>query len=513
MNGNMGAKLQDLPRLDRALEADSAHSWTSPHLLKLNFCALSLALFASANGFDVSLMNGLQSLPQWQSFMSIPTGAWLGFVNIVYWLGMLFTYLFSASLSNRFGRKIGLYIGVVVILVAAALQAAAPNQAIWIVARTLAGCAAGFWSSTAPILITEIAYPSHRPIITALYQCGFYLGSLLSAIVTLRALTYTSSWAWRVPSLLQALLPLISVPGLLLCPESPRWLVSRDRLEQARSSLAKWHADGDISAPLVNSQMNEIYAALVSEKEASSASYLDMVKTKGNRRRLLITLSLALFSQWCGNGVVSYYLAKILGTVGITSAKSQLIITVSLQVSNLLCAVIAACFVGRIGKRLLFRASAVMMLVSYVLITGLSGSFAENGHAAIGIAVIPFLFIFFAGYAIALTPLLIAYPCEIWQFNLRSRGLTLTWIAAVVFASFNGLVNPIALDAIQWKYYFLFLGVLITYGITAHFLYPETRGYSLERIGVLFDEEIVIVDGQTSSIGINPMADESAEKH
>ena len=72
------------------------------------------------------------------------------------------------------------------------------------------------------------------------------------------------------------------------------------------------------------------------------------------------------------------------------------------------------------------------MLVSYIIITGLSGSFAETQVSSVGIAVIPMLFIFFAGYDIALTPLLVSYPCEIWPYRLRSRGLTVTFVTTVL---------------------------------------------------------------------------------
>jgi hypothetical protein len=85
------------------------------------------------------------------------------------------------------------------------------------------------------------------------------------------------------------------------------------------------------------------------------------------------------------------------------------------------------------------------------------------------------------------TPFLAAYPCEIWPFRLRSRGLTVTWVATICAIFFNTFVNPIALNAIAWKYYIVFIVVLLVYGLTAYFFYPETKGYTLEQIAVLFD--------------------------
>lgn len=171
---------------------------------------------------------------------------------------------------------------------------------------------------------------------------------------------------------------------------------------QARNILENYHAGGDPSSALVEYEMIEITTAIQLESKLNKASYLELLKTPGNRRRLLISVSLGIFSQWCGNGVVSYYLAIVLRTIGITSVTHQTLIAGLLQVWNLLFAVAAALSVDRVGRRPLFLTSASVMLVAYILVTALSGSFAESGSASTGVAVIPFLFIFFAGYDIAL---------------------------------------------------------------------------------------------------------------
>jgi MFS family permease len=118
-------------------------------------------MLASVNGYNSSMVNGLQSLPPWMAFMNEPAGAWLGFISIAYWIGLLLAYTITPSISSRFGRKPGLYIGVVLIITSTILQGLSPNPAAWIIGRGLAGCAASFWSCNAPVLITKIAFPSH----------------------------------------------------------------------------------------------------------------------------------------------------------------------------------------------------------------------------------------------------------------------------------------------------------------------------------------------------------------
>lgn len=89
--------------------------------------------------------------------------------------------------------------------------------------------------------------------------------------------------------------------------------------------------------------------------------------------------------------------------------------------------------------------------------------------------------------SLARTPFLTSYPCEIWPYRLRSRGLTVTWVSTICGMFFNTFVNPIALAAIAWRYYIVFIVVLMVFAVTAFFFYPETKGYSLEEIAVIFD--------------------------
>jgi MFS family permease len=348
-------------------------------------------------------MNGLQALDVWQDFMNHPTGSWLGFINAIYWIGTGISYIIGAAVTNKYGRKKGVYVGYLFLILGVVLQTAAHNTTAFVLARFFVGCASAWFGVSVPLLLNEIAYPTHRGIANALFNCGWYIGGTLAAWITFATRNYATSWGWRLPSVFQLLIPVIAFPGFFLISESPRWLIFAGRSEEARQILAKYHAGGDVDAPLVVFEVTEIEKTLQQEKAAhNSASYMEMVKTKGNRHRLFISITLGIFAQWSGNGVVSYYLALVLDTVGVTSTTNQLIISACLQMWNLIFSVGAAFNVDNLGRRKLFLASAITMTISFIMVTGLSGSFATSGNAATGAAVIPFLFIFFAGYDIAL---------------------------------------------------------------------------------------------------------------
>ncbi|KAK7420514.1 hypothetical protein QQX98_002712 [Neonectria punicea] len=494
---------------------DGTPWWKHSYLRKLNYITLSLVLFSSANGYDGSIMGGILALPEWNTFMHNPSGVYLGWITAIYWLGNGVAFPVAAWVSNRYGRKPGIYLGYVFLVLGVAMQVAAQNEKTFTVSRLFIGIAASWLGNASPLLINEIAHPKQRSVANALFMCGWYVGGTLCGWVTFGCRNIPSSWCWRVPVLIQIILPVVALPGFLMSPESPRWLISVGRNEEAADILAKFHAGGNREDHIVTYQMREIEATITAEKEATaSASYVEMVKTPGNRHRLFISITLGIFAQWAGNGVVSYYLPLVLNSVGVTSVTNQTLISACLNVWNLLWAVAAAVSVDKLGRRFLFLTSASVMLVSFIIVTGLSGSFAESGSTSVGLAVIPFLFIFFAGYDIAMTPLLTAYPCEIWQFSLRSRGLTVAWCSTVAAIFVNTFVNAIALEAIQWRYYIVFIVMLTLLLITVYFGYPETRGHTLEQMAVVFDGEDAMppmANDKMAEIGDSKEYDSKAE--
>ncbi|KIL87409.1 lactose permease [Fusarium avenaceum] len=472
-----------------AVLPDQSTPWYKKrHLVKLNALILGLVCFQGAVGYDGSLLNSLQSFPQWNSFMDHPAGEWSGFINASYFLGFFVACPPSSWLVNKYGRRLPALLGFIPLALGVGLQTGAQSRAQWIAGRFILGIPTAMFSTSVPLLITEIAYPAQRSVITSLTNCNYFVGGIVAAWASYGTRNYTD-WAWRIPTILQIALPLVALPSLILVPESPRWLISVGRQEEARQILANLHAGGDANHALVDFELHEITTAIESEKQASqSTSYAMLLSTKAHRRRFFITATLAVYSQWVGNGVVSYYLATVLATVGITSVTDQNLIMGCLQIWSLMAACTGAACMERLGRRFLLMLSCAIMLVSFILITALSGSFAENGSRAVGITMIPFIFLFNAGYGVAITPLQIAYPLELWPFQLRGRGMSAAWMIMILALIFNVFVNPVALTAIGWKYYIVYVALLVSYGFVIFFFYPETRGRTLEEISVIFGD-------------------------
>ena len=149
----------------------------------------------------------------------------------------------------------------------------------------------------------------------------------------------------------------------------------------------------------------------------------DLIATAPNRKRLIVSTLITVGTNWVGNGIVSYYLTPALKALGVTQATKQLGINVGLAAWNLILAEAAALNVERFGRRPLFLASTIGMIISYCFVMGFNAGFAQTGNKSLGLAAIPFLFLFYGSYDIAWTPLNYSYPTEIMPYALRTKGL------------------------------------------------------------------------------------------
>jgi hypothetical protein len=164
----------------------------------------------------------------------------------------------------------------------------------------------------------------------------------------------------------------------LIYRESPRWYIQKNRPDRALKILAHYFAFDDENDITVQFVHREIETTLALEKEYAKYGILEFLKTKGNRHRLLILVTLGFFSQWSGNAIISYYLTKVLDQVGITSQKEQLEINGGLGIWGWIVAVTSSLLIDKFGRRRMFLISTFLMMIVYVYRS--KSSFA-NGRA------------------------------------------------------------------------------------------------------------------------------------
>ncbi|KAF8591697.1 general substrate transporter [Ramaria rubella] len=495
---------QDTARFEHLVEG-SRPWWRNPRLVLLNTWIAILLITSSTNGYDASMMNGLQSLTQWEVAFNHPTGGRLGLLSAIQNIGSLAAYPFAPYITDGMGRKQSIILGAALMLFGASLQTAAQSVEMFIGARFLIGFGLTFAANSAPLLILEISYPTLRGPLTSLYNTLWFAGSITYVIFKLSIIicspsvlsaawsTYgtfhlSSSWSWRIPSALQGIPSLIQLILIWWLPESPRYLVSKGRRAEALQTLAYYHANGNDEDPLVEYEFEEIKAALLVERVVSSnVGWKSLFKTKGNRRRMRVIIAIAFFSQWSGNGLLSYYLAKVLTFVGIVHPQDQLLISGFLNIFNFLWAVTAGMLCDRVGRRKLFLTSTSTMLTFWALLTVALSLYSQNNNEVAAYVFVAFIFLYTSGYAIAYTPLIVSYTLEILPFHLRARGFAVFNFSISLSVIFNQYINPILLEKLGWKYYLVYVCWLVFELVFVYLYIIETKGLTLEETAALFD--------------------------
>lgn len=350
----------------------------------------------AAWGFDISMTNSLQSLDAFNDKFDHPTGARLGFYGSSTQLGGAATILVAPFIIQKFGRRVMCLLGSVIVVAMAIMQTFATSFDMFVAGKLLLGFGSTGCQIAAPMLITELAHPLQRARITALYNTTIYVGLILGAWIAFGTRNIPGDMSWRIPCLLQIVLPAYQIVTIFLCPESPRWLLSRGKEEQARRILIKYHGGG-VETPLVRAEIEEMIAGLEADATRLKFNTTDMrafLSHKGNLHRMFIATVVAVGSQCCGSGLISAYLPQILDGVGLRSTREKTLINGIINIWTWIVGLGAGWVIPKLSKRFLFLFSTSGMLLAFVVWTALSAIYASNESNSYGIGVVAMMFVY-----------------------------------------------------------------------------------------------------------------------
>lgn len=359
--------------------------------------------------------------------------------------------------------------------------------AMYIIARMLLGFGILFAIVSGSSLIGELAYPKERPFMTSLFNASYFIGSIVAAAISIKTTDIMGDWGWRIPSLLQICPSLLQICTVWLLPESPRWLISRDREEEAFAVLVKYHAEGDNNSALVQAEMAQIRSTIKLEMENSKQTWMDMVRTPGMRRRVVIASFLGLFTQMSGNTLLSYYQKLLFNLMGFTNDSVKTRINMANQCWSLMNAVVIALVVTRFRRRWMFMLSAGSMVMVFMAITITLHAMqvadkADTKNNAAQIASLFFYFAYSPCYNIGNNSLTYTYLVELFPYAQRTMGIGTEQIFGKLAGFFSIYVNPIALTAIEWRYFAIYCGWISFEFLFVYFMYPETYNRTLEEL-------------------------------
>ncbi len=379
---------------------------------------------------------------------------------------------FGGTLADRFGRRIVLVAVAALFSLGALLSALAPSFAVLIGARALVGLAVGVASMLTPLYLAELAPAERRGAVVSLNQFCITFGILASYLVDYAFAEVTGGWRWMLG--LGALPGVVLGLGMLLLPESPRWLLGRGNPVAAGAALRRLRGDrADVDGEL---------ATLSGSLRADGATLpgWSRLLRRGARRPLVVGVGLALFQQVTGINTVIYYAPTIFQQAGLSSASASIAASAGIGVVNVLATTLAIRLLDRRGRRVLLLTGLAVMGAALLV---LAGAFLSGPSRMLGLVTAGALAAYVAGFAVGLGPVFWLLIAEVFPLAVRGRGMS---IATVANWGANGAVTLVFLDLIR------LLGssgtFLLLAGFTAAALafgwsfVPETRGRTLEQI-------------------------------
>ncbi|CAJ2505849.1 Uu.00g132430.m01.CDS01 [Anthostomella pinea] len=472
-------------------------SWTDPKLRKLYFWAAVLMIASSTTGYDGMLINTSQQMDSWKDFFNKtqagpdnPQGvadSWLGLLVNIFNVGSVVSFFIVPYVADNWGRKTAILIGCSCMVAGGCLSAFCNGYEMFVVGRFLQGFGNSFAQMASPLLLTEICHPQHRGPVTAVYNCLWNFGALMVAWIGWGTARMNGNYSWRSITLIQILPSLVQLIFLYFIPESPRYLMSKDRHAEALDILAKYHSGGKKNDLLVQFEYREIKETIRMEKEvAHAAGYLDFFRTRGNRWRLAILVSLGVISQYSGNALFSNYIDVVYEGAGITDQNQKLAMSGGKTILDLIVTTLAALNVDRFGRRPLFLLSMSGMVIAFVSWT-ICGAIYENSNmtnAPSGYAQL-----FGIAYDIGFSGMLIAYALEILPFHLRAKGSMIMNITLQAVLALSNQTNKIAWNRLPMHWYLMLFYTLWDFCelVFVYLFYVETKGLFLEEIARIFD--------------------------
>lgn len=426
-------------------------------------------------GYDTGVING--ALPYMSEADQLNLNSFTtGLVASSLILGAAFGAVFGGRLSDRYGRRKNIIYLAVLFFFATLGCTLAPNVTVMVISRFLLGLAVGGASVTVPTFLAEMAPMERRGRMVTQNELMIVTGQLLAFVINaiIGNTMGDSSHVWRYMIVIAALPAVILFFGMLKVPESPRWLVSKGKNEDALNVLQQVREKNR-----AHSEFNEIKEAVAEQVELKKASLRDLT-VPWVRHIVFLGIGIGIIQQITGVNSIMYYGTEILIDAGF-EMNAALIANVSNGVIAVLSTFVGIWLLGKVNRRPMLLVGQIGSTTALLLIAIFS--FVLQGTAALPYVVIVLTCTFLVFMAGAIAPVTWLMLAEIFPLRLRGIGMGISVFFLWLTNFFVSLLFPIALGGLGLSTTFFMFVVLNLAGIlfVKKFL-PETKGRTLEQL-------------------------------
>ncbi|KAJ5269689.1 hypothetical protein N7505_005447 [Penicillium chrysogenum] len=454
-------------------------------------------------GYDTGVMGSVLALSSFKRDFGLPLES-SGFSdeknahissNVVSLLtaGCFFGSIFAAYMNDRLGRRYSLMIFALIFLVGAAVQVAAHHE-IGVIygGRVIAGFGIGGMSSITPVFVSENCPPATRGRVAGLFQEFLVIGSTfaywLNYGVALHVPEGTSQW--RIPVGIQLVPGGLMLIGLFFLKESPRWLMTKGRRDEALQSLVYIRNEPETSEA-IQVEFAEISAAIHEEMQATEGLTWKECLKPSNRYRFFLAFVLMFWQQFSGTNSIGYYAPQIFASVGLSKTDSSLFATgIYGTVKVVATAIFLVVGIDRWGrKKSLIGGAAwmasMMFIIGAVLATNPPNPEATSVSSA-STAMVAMIYLYVIGYSASWGPVPWVYLGEIFPTRLRAYGVGFGAATQWLFNFVITEVTPRAINKIGWKTFLMFGIFCFAMGTFVIVFFKETKGRTLEEMDLIF---------------------------
>lgn len=437
-------------------------------------CTVAAALGGLLFGYDTVIINGAM-LDLVKHFQLTPAAQ--GWTVSSALVGCLLGAILVGKPGDFFGSHRLLKVLAVMFFLSSAGCGLAPSIGVFISFRFIGGLAIGGASVLCPVYISEISPPKHRGFLASTFQLAIVTGILLSLLTNYFLLnTGDKNWRWMLFS--GAFPAVIFFFMLMVVRKSPRWLVKKGRITEAKKNIE------DLSSHEIDTEqtIREIEESISFENEASKVRLFK----KPFRRIIIIGIFVGIVSQLTGIGVVFYYSAQIFSIAGF-SPDTSMLQSVILGITNLVFTILAMLIIDKAGRKKLLLTGQLGMVV----VLSLFGYGMLSGNIS-GYWLVILLVAYIAFFASSMGVVIWVILSEMFPNLIRARGASLgsfaNWATSASLNFFFPLVvglfgTSLAQQQKGMSYAFIFLAVATFIGFCFIKRYLiETRGKTLEQI-------------------------------
>lgn len=467
--------------------------------IMVGFLCSLIAFGGFVFGWDTGTISGFVNMPEFKHRFGQISGegeyylskARTGLMVSIFNIGCAIGGITLGKTGDMYGRKKGLMITMIVYIVGIIIQIASVKSWVqYFVGRIIAGLAVGAVSVLAPMFISETSPKAIRGTLVSIYQLMITAGIFLGYCTTYGTYhNYTDSRQWRIPLGLSLAWAILMIVGMVFTPESPRYLIEKNMIDEARDAIAKVNKM-DPESDFVKNEIEVLVNAIQIEENIGNASWGELFTGKPKIfYRLFVGVMMQMLQQLTGDNFFFYYGTSIFKSIGLKDSFETSII---LGVINFASTFLALYVMDHFGRRKTLITGAAGMALCLLIFSSIGvkdlyiDGYGSEARKPVGDAMIFLACFYIFFFATTWGPGVFVVVSETYPLRIRAKGMAIAsatnWIWGFLIAFFT----PFITGSIHFAYGYVFFGCTLFALFFVFAFVPETKGLSLEDVDELY---------------------------